>query len=295
MVYNIIMSATKEKWYYGESERVWVGKYKNSQNTMHWHSDCELIYVERGTLDVVHGGVSFRIQNGDAMFIDSETLHRINAVDDSSLLQTLVFDRNVIDELEAVALTSPVLSADYGIPVVYDKIMLELKNKRPLYAQQTELYIKQLLLDIFRYERTDDKRAKSETDVKLRALFDEIERHYDSYTLRDGAKFMSMNPSYLSRFFTQKTGMHFMRYVACVRVEKAVELLRGGMYNVTEIAARCGFGTIRNFNRIFKLLAGYPPTALPEGYVFTAAVTEKSGPDVNPTLSGCELVESSSL
>lgn len=288
------MSATKEKWHYGESERVWVGKYKNSQNTMHWHSDCELIYMERGVLDVTCDGATFRIKSGDAMFIDSETLHRINAVDDASLLQTVVFDRNVIDELSSVALTSPVLSSDYAIPELYSKIMVELKSKRPMYAQQTELYIKQLLLDILRGERTEIKRAKTETDVKLRALFDEIEAHYDSYTLEDGAEFMNVNPCYLSRFFTQKTGMHFMRYVSCVRVQKAVELLRGGQYNVTEVAARCGFGTIRNFNRIFKLLTGYPPTALPDGYVFTAAVTKRSGPDVNPTLPGCELVESSS-
>ncbi len=46
------MQAIKELRRYGGGEKVWAGKYKNSQNLMHWHYDCELIYAECGKLEV---------------------------------------------------------------------------------------------------------------------------------------------------------------------------------------------------------------------------------------------------
>ena len=106
---------------------------------------------------------------------------------------------------------------------------------------------------------------------------------------------MGMNSSYLSRFFTARTGMHFMRYVNAVKVEKAVEMLSRGENNVTEVADKCGFSTIRNFNRIFKLLTGYSPSSLPDDYTFTAAATESDDGGINPTLFDCELIECSSV
>lgn len=289
------MSATKEQWRYGSGERVWAGKYRNSQNTLHWHSDCELIYAERGTLDVVCDGASFSLGAGDAMFIDGQSLHRINATDSSALLITVIFDADIIaDFAKTSMLSSPFLSRAYGIPDLYAVLLDELTEKRPLYIHETATRVKLLMLDIFRNEPTEQKKIKSSTDKIFKSLFAEIQKHFDTYTLDDASRFMGVNASYLSRFFAAKTGMHFMRYVNCVRVEKAVQMLKRGDDNVTEVASKCGFGTIRNFNRIFKLLTGYSPSRMPRDFSFTAAAAELDGPDENPTLSGCELVERSS-
>lgn len=288
------MSATKEKWQYRNSEKVWTGMYRNSQNTMHWHSDCELIYCQNGLLDVTADGGVFRIKKGDALFIDSECLHKINAIQPDSLLKTIVFDSAIIaDFAREKALCSPLLTCDYGIDKLYSYLMRELSEKRPLYTFSTENAVRGTVIEFFRDERTTPKKPKSQTDQKLKELFREIQEHYDSFTLDDAALFMNMNASYLSRLFTAKTGMHLMRYVNCVRVEHAVDRLTRGDGTVTEICTDCGFATIRNFNRIFKILTGYSPSGLPKDYVFTAAVAEKSGFDVNPTLPDCVLVESS--
>lgn len=288
------MSATKEQWKYDGDERVWVGKYKNSQNTLHWHNDCELIYAECGALDVVSDGVCYRLNAGGAMFIQSGMLHRINAVEPNTLLLTIIFDHKIIgDFTSSVALSSPVLTGDHGIPEVYSRLLSALKTKEPLYIYETAAEVNRLMLDIFKTERTEQIKPKSPTDAKIKALLSDIQKRFDSYTLNNAAEFMGMNASYLSRFFTEKTGTHFMRYVNCVKIEKSVEMLTSGDCNVTEVAVKCGFGTIRNFNRMFKILTGYSPSSLPRGYVFTAAATDLDDP-VNPTLNGCELVESSS-
>lgn len=295
MYYNTGMGATKEQWKYGGGERVWAGKYLNSQNLLHWHSDCELIYVERGVLDVTASGATYRINAGDAMFIDSQCLHKINAADGSSLLLTVIFDYGIIEPFASgLSTVSPLLENDYGLPELYGRLMKELTEKPTLYAYETAATVEKLMIDIFRNEKTEHKKAARKTDAKLKALFAEIQAEYRDYTLDDAASFMGMNASYLSRFFAERTGMHFMRYVNSVRIEHAVEMLRRGGSSMTEIADECGFGTIRNFNRIFKLLTGYAPTVLPDDYDFQAAAGETDMRDSNPTLLGCVLVESSS-
>lgn len=288
------MDAIQEKWKYGEGERVWVGKYLNSQNMLHWHDDCELIYVERGALTVVVNGTSYRITSGNAMFIDSCALHRISATDETSLLQAIIFDKDVISEFAAnTRLSTPLLECGEAVKTAYSELLKELKEKPPLYTFLTTATVRKLIIDIFRSYPTEQKKPSGNTDEKLKALFTELKKNYDWYTLTDAAKFMNMNASYLSRFFTAKTGMHFIHYVNCLRVEKAVELIKTEEHDMTRIATRCGFGTIRNFNSIFKKFTGYSPSKLPRDYMFAAAVVE-TGMHSNPTLVGCELVESSS-
>lgn len=288
------MGATKEKWKYGEGERVWVGKFLNSQNMLHWHDDCELIYVERGALIVIVNGASYRITSGNAMFIDSRVLHRISAIDETSLLQTVIFDSAVINEFaKDICLTTPVLDNGEIVKIAYAELMQELKNKPPLYTFTTTATVRKLIIEIFRNFPTEQKKPSGNTDEKLKELFLELKKNYDWFTLNDAAKFMNMNASYLSRLFTAKTGMQFIRYINCVRVEKAVELIESGKFDMTEIATRCGFGTIRNFNAIFKKFTGYAPSKIPRDYMFAVSAVE-TGIHSNPTLLGCELVESSS-
>ena len=289
------MSATKEKWNYTSGTRVWVGKYKNSQNSLHWHSDCELVFVERGALDIACRGINYRLSDGMAMFIDSDSLHHIHAIDPESVVVTIVFDRSIINGFaEKTELCSPVLRSDYGIDTVYASLFRELTEKRHLYSFAASADVYRLMLDIFRTELSTDKKPSDKADAKLKSLFNEIQKNYNGYTLNDAAAFMNMNASYLSRFFAQKTGVHFTRYVNCVKIEKAVELLSGD-HTVTEVADLCGFGTIRNFNRMFKLLTGYSPSDLPDGYSFIAPLSNDTESYANPTLVGCELLESSDL
>jgi AraC-like DNA-binding protein len=54
--------------------------------------------------------------------------------------------------------------------------------------------------------------------------------------------------------------MSFSEYLARVRVERAKNLLSDASLRVTEIAFRCGFNSISQFNRLFRRHAGCSPT-----------------------------------
>ena len=151
-----------------------------------------------------------------------------------------------------------------------------------------------LTAEIFRNEQTLLKR-KSDGSVELfKGLLTDINKNYEFYDLNTAAEFMNMNAAYFSRMFHKCTGTTFSQYLNRVKCSKAVEILQSGRsITMTEVSLKCGFATIRNFNRIFKEITGYTPKKLPSDYVIAANATAGSGANQNPTLDECVLLESS--
>ena len=287
------MDTAREKWVYDNGERVWVGKYLNSKNMLHWHDECELIYLEKGSMDVVAAGKNYQITQGNAMFFDSRIIHKMTACSCDTLLQVLVFDRSIINDFAVdVTLAEPYIEDGGPVDYAYELLMKELKQKQPMYTIMTASTVSKLMIDLFRRLPTTFKTANSSVNEKFADLLCDIEANSEWYTLADAAKFMNMNPSYLSRLFTEKTGMHLMYYVNCMRIQRAIKMIKSGEYSMTDISTQCGFGTIRNFNDIFKKYTGYAPSALPRNYVFTSTIERADMAKPNPMEYA--LVESSS-
>ena len=77
--------------------------------------------------------------------------------------------------------------------------------------------------------------------------------------LQDIAKEFGYDYSYLSSFFNRNFDMDFASFVNKYRIQFACELLKNSDEDVTQIAMKCGFSTIRNFNRVFKNETGQTP------------------------------------
>ena len=64
----------------------------------------------------------------------------------------------------------------------------------------------------------------------------------------------------ISKVFKQLTGTGFIRYLNTIRITLASELLIRSDTPMTQIAFSCGFQNVRNFNRVFKEIAGCTPS-----------------------------------
>ena len=96
----------------------------------------------------------------------------------------------------------------------------------------------------------------------LTALLLYADRHFRTECLlRDAAAGAGYDYAYASKLFTKRVGMPFHRYVNLLRVRESRELLRSGEKSVAEIAAACGFGTARTFDRVFRSVTGRTPSA----------------------------------
>ena len=89
-----------------------------------------------------------------------------------------------------------------------------------------------------------------------------LSEHYqENITLKAVAKKFGYNEKYLSSTLHQISGMNFRHLISLYRVNKAKELMRGNINNMTiaEIAITSGFTSIASFNRIFKEFTGNTP------------------------------------
>ena len=288
------MNIKRETWQGRTDLPVWVGRYRNSHNLPHWHYECELFYVEKGSIEVFCERKTYLVQEGESFFIDSRQVHCMHAATKDTTVAMIVFESGVTAFFaRGCTLACPLLGDRYDVYGLFEKLRRELEEKKKLYEGHTALLVSQLMMEIFRSEETKPPESSPTAD-RFRSLLREMEQEFEFYDLNAAAAYMGMNPSYFSRLFHKQTRMTFSHYLNFIKVQKAVDLLqKDPTLSVTEVAIQSGFNTIRNFNRIFRAYTGYTPKELPENFLLVNEMSDLDDDSADPTLRECTLLESS--
>ena len=85
-------------------------------------------------------------------------------------------------------------------------------------------------------------------------------------SLTEAAKIASMTEVSLSRFFKLRTGKTFVDSLCEIRLGHASRMLIETTHSINEIAYKCGFNNMSNFNRIFKKKKTCTPKEFREAY-----------------------------
>lgn len=93
----------------------------------------------------------------------------------------------------------------------------------------------------------------------IRSLKRYIAGNLATVSLESAAAYLNMNPSYLSRFFKEQTGMLFSDYLLETRMVRARELLKSHRVKVYEVSAQVGYANSKNFARSFRSYFGKTP------------------------------------
>ncbi|KAA9038072.1 helix-turn-helix transcriptional regulator [Ginsengibacter hankyongi] len=91
----------------------------------------------------------------------------------------------------------------------------------------------------------------------------------ENITLGDAAKIAGMAEVSLSRFFKLRTGKTFIDTLNEVRLGHATRMLIDTTNSINEIAYKCGFNNMSNFNRIFKKKKISTPKEYRQNYIST--------------------------
>lgn len=286
------MLAKFEKRAYAGNEHVWVGKYRNLHNISHWHMEHELIACREGSAQVMLDDTMFNITQQQCIFCHSGCVHYISASPDSLLLVCL-FNEKMYDPITSpFTLENPVFEDRYGILPKLSEIRHELQNQPIFFECRTEAMIGEILVDVFRGEPLRKAQWQfSDVITRYKQLLNHIDLEYEHITYRNAVQFMNMSDAYFSRYFKRQAGMTFSQYLNVVRIEKAVQLLDSApTMKITDVMLRCGFNTIRSFNRVFREVIGFTPTTLPPGYVLNTRSVPTIQGSFDPTLSDAELL-----
>jgi len=93
--------------------------------------------------------------------------------------------------------------------------------------------------------------------------------YMNQITLNDAADIVFINPSYLSRLFSEVEGCGFSCYVAKTRVDEAKKLLGDRKYKIYEIAEAVGYKSFKYFLKVFKEKEGITPAQYREKKIFS--------------------------
>lgn len=85
------------------------------------------------------------------------------------------------------------------------------------------------------------------------------ENFHKEITLTEAAKVANMPEVSFSRFIKKRTGYTFVESLTEIRLGHVSRMLIETTQSIAEIAYRCGFNNIANFNRVFKSKKGCTP------------------------------------
>lgn len=95
----------------------------------------------------------------------------------------------------------------------------------------------------------------------VRQALDFVSAHFtEAITLSQVAREASLTKFHFCRLFHQQTGRSFREYLQAMRVRQAVALLGDPGLTVTEIAYAVGFNDLSHFDKVFRRIAGVPPS-----------------------------------
>jgi AraC-like DNA-binding protein len=103
---------------------------------------------------------------------------------------------------------------------------------------------------------------------RIERVFEFMNNNFDKQiTLADVAKIANMPEASFSRFIKKRTGYSFIESLNEIRLGHVSRMLIDTTQSIAEIAFKCGFNNMANFNRTFKNKKGYTPKEFRENYV----------------------------
>ena len=144
----------------------------------------------------------------------------------------------------------------------------ELHNESPYSRRMVATYLIQMLImaqrTLSKFQRTTYF-GNVQNDSISRAVClacEYIEKHiYDKIVIRDVSSAIGYNYSYLSDVFKKDLGVTISEYITEKKVQKAIELMKFENLSFTDVARKLNYGSAQSFNKVFKRITGYSPSA----------------------------------
>ncbi|SNR16519.1 helix-turn-helix domain-containing protein [Tenacibaculum jejuense] len=100
-----------------------------------------------------------------------------------------------------------------------------------------------------------------ENSEKIKKVYEYIQNNFNrKISLDEISELVNMTPVSFNRFIKKRTGKTFVSYINNTRVSYASRLLLETDLSVGEIAYKCGFNNLANFNRMFKKIKNNTPS-----------------------------------
>ena len=98
-----------------------------------------------------------------------------------------------------------------------------------------------------------------ETD-RLSEVYKFVKMNFkDDISLGAIANIANLTPQSFCRMFKKRTGKNFVEYLNEVRIAAACKYLLDTDWSISQISYNCGYKTVSNFNKLFKIITSISP------------------------------------
>lgn len=229
---------------------------------LHYHSDMELLLVEKGETTMQVGGETFSAKTGSFILVNPYEVHGGQALNSAYSHRCICFDLSLCGLPDSNTLLDGsemfchhILDAIELAP--YFHLCYQAIRERPL---GWELQARGNLLLLFSH-LTEKRHSSVPTKEQtfLRGVLDYLEAHFaEDITSATVAQAFSYEHSYFCRKFRRLFGQSFTDFLHIYQINRAKELLL--THSITATAALCGFASVSYFSRVFKAVAGISPS-----------------------------------
>ncbi len=205
-------------------------------------------------MTVCTGSDRYELKKGEGVLIFPEQLHSLESTESEHIL--FIFSADIVSAFYSKHSSQLPKCAKLNIPQGFISELSLLDGQSSIIKLKGALYSLCAMLD----DRTEYVKRKTLENGLLHSIFDFVENNFDKHcTLAELGGAVGYNRSYLSRYFSDSTGMSFVSFVNQYRISRACHILKNTNKTVLECAYDCGYTTLRSFNRNFKLYMGIAP------------------------------------
>jgi AraC-like DNA-binding protein len=244
----------------------------------HWHVPLEVVLPLRGGYRAECGPLSFELQDGDLLLINSGTVHRLFAPPsgerlifqaDISFMHILTSLRSSLSLLPpAVALTPATAPSVHGelraamLAIEREYFGCDSLREASIYAILLNMLVSICRAHVSLAAGSDETPGKyRESLEKILSVCDTIdERCAENLTLDQAAELVGYSKYHFTRLFRQFTGVSFYQYLSARRIASAERYLIDPEVTILDAAMLSGFSSPSAFIRMFKLHKGCTPS-----------------------------------
>ena len=219
------------------------------------HHSYELITILSGSMTVNISEHAYELKAGESVLIFPEQIHSLSSTSSRHML--VIFSPDIIGAYNLQHISEIPKNNKITIPEYIKNQLVTLEGTDSIIKIKAVFYAICDMLD----ESTSYIKKRSSKEGLLHSVFDFVERnYYKECDLGTLAAALGYNSAYLSRYFSETTGISYKSYLNRYKISMACYILKNTDKTILECAYECGYTSLRNFNRNFKSIIGSPPS-----------------------------------
>ena len=226
----------------------------------HLHKELEIIYVRKGKAVAYADKNSYLLNAGDMFIAFPNQVHYYRTVIRGEFM-VLIFSPDILYDVSSkISKSKPDINCftsldDGNLKDIFDSIYsLDGEYKNIAISGYLNVVMSRILPKL-RLQTVD-----TENNSAFFNVIDFCTHNFkDDITLDIVAEELHLSKYYISRLINNRLKQNFNEYINNLRISEACNLLRVTDEKIADISEDVGFGTIRSFNRAFKLVMGMSP------------------------------------